>query len=111
MLRVERSAADDEVDAVLEGVDDGERAAAQIVVGRQEPRRRARIDHLLVHLGVALGHQREQGRLRLRGNAVVLVDDLDAQTDPIAPGDANVAGRTSFEQVDAEAGGRAGLEP
>ena len=99
MLRVKRSAAHDEVDPVLEGVDDGKRTAAQVVIGRQEPGRRASVDDLFVHLGVALGHQREKGRLRLRGNAVVLVDDLDAQADPVAPGDRDVAGRSSCQQV------------
>ena len=68
---------------------------AEVVVGRQVPGRRPGVDHLLVHLRVALGHQREQGRLRLGRDAVVLVDDLDAEADPVAPGDADVAVRAA----------------
>ena len=57
------------------------------------------MDHLLVHLGVALGHERQQGRLGLGGDAVVLVDDLDSCRDPRAPLHANVRDLLGADQI------------
>src|SRR5262249_30091487 len=51
-----------------------------------------------VHLGVALGHEGQEGRLGLGGDAVVLVDDLDGGGDPAPPGDADVAGLFGADQ-------------
>jgi hypothetical protein len=69
-----------------------------VIVGGQEPGRYASVNDLFIHLGVAFGHQREQRRLRLGGNAVEFIYDLDAQSDPVAPGDFYVTGGASAHQ-------------
>jgi hypothetical protein len=69
------------------GLDDLVGAAARVVVRREVPGRRRALVDLVVHLGVIVGHHREQRRLRARGDAVVFVDDLHAHAEPLAPGD------------------------
>src|SRR5262249_1088164 len=53
---VEIQRLDDHVDAVLEGFDDLVGAAAQVVVGGQEPGTFRALDGLAENLGVAVGH-------------------------------------------------------
>ena len=88
--RVEVERLDHDVDAVLERLDDLVGAAAHVVVGGEEPGALRALHDLVEDLGVAVGQQREQRRLRARRDAVVLVDDLDPHRQPLAPGDADV---------------------
>lgn len=88
--RVEVEGLDHHVDAVAQRLDDLVGAAARVVVGGQVPSRRRALVDLVVDLRVVVRHDGQQGRLRAGGNAVVLVDDLDAHAQPLAPGDLDV---------------------
>ena len=87
------------VDPIAQRLDHLERPAAEVIVGRQVPRRRPDLDHLLEHLGVALGHQRQQRRLRLGRDPVVLVDHLHPVGQPAPPSHAHLVGRHRLDQL------------
>ena len=88
---VEAQRLDDDVDAVAQRLDHLVGAAAGVVVGGQVPGRVRALEDLVEHLGVVVGHQRQQRRLRAGRDAVVLVDDLHPHLQPRPPGDADVA--------------------
>src|SRR5262249_7463349 len=62
-------------------------AASHVVVGGEKLGAVRTLDGLAENLSVAVGKQGQEGRLRARRDAVVLVHDLDAHGDPLAPGD------------------------
>src|SRR5262249_20650378 len=99
---VEGQRLDDDVNAVAQGLDDLVGTAAGVVVGGEVPGGLGALVNVVKDLRIVVGHNGQQGRLRARGDAVVLVDDLYAHVEPFAPGNRDGVHTAGADQIGRE---------
>ena len=88
-----------DVDTVPQRLDHLVGAASSIVIGGEIPGGITGLVELVVNLDVAIGQDRQKRGLRTGGDAVVLVDDLDAHSQPGAPRHIDVRKRLGPHEI------------